>query len=49
VNAAPVVEVEEEEEVPVENTPALSMVSGLLITAFAAACVGRNDGDEQRV
>jgi plastocyanin len=49
VNAAPVVEVEEEEDVPVENTPALSMVSGLLITAFAAACVGRNDGDEQRV
>ena len=35
------------EEAPAENTPALSMFSGLLMTAFAAAYVGRNVADEQ--
>ena len=45
VEAAPVEEIEE--EIPVENTPALSMLSGLLATAFAAAFVGRNQEGEQ--
>ena len=45
VEAAPVEEIEE--EIPVENTPALSMLSGLLATAIAAAFVGRNQEGEQ--
>ena len=46
VEAAPVEEVEEG-GVPSENTPALSMASSLLVAAFAATYVGRNDDDEQ--
>ena len=48
VEAAPVEEVEEEtEEVASEDTPAVSLVSSLLVTAFAAVFVARYADDEQ--
>ena len=48
VEAAPVEEVEEEtEEVASEDTPAVSLVSSLLMTAFAAVFVARYADDEQ--
>jgi hypothetical protein len=46
VDAAPVEVVEEETVVPAENTPALSMLSSLMITAFAATRAARNRTDE---
>lgn len=47
VDAAPVEVVEEEEtEAPAENTPALSMMSSLMVTAFAAARTARNRTNE---
>lgn len=47
VDAAPVVVVEEDEsEPPVENTPALSLVSSLMVTAFAATLVARSGKHE---
>jgi plastocyanin len=44
VDAAPVevVEEEEEPELPAENTPALSLVSSLMVMAFATTLVARN-------
>lgn len=44
VDAAPVevVEEEEEPEPPAENTPALSLVSSLMVMAFATTLVARN-------
>jgi plastocyanin len=48
VEAAPVEEVEEEtEEVASEDTPAVSLVSSLLVTAFAAVFIARYADDEQ--
>ena len=48
VEAAPVEEVEEEtEEVASEDTPAVSLISSLLVTAFAAVFVARYADDEQ--
>ena len=48
VEAAPVEEIEEEtEEVASEDTPAVSLVSSLLVTAFAAVFVARYADDEQ--
>ena len=46
VDAAPVEVVEEETVVPAENTPALSMLSSLMITASAATRAARNRTDE---
>lgn len=48
VEAAPVEEIEEEtEEVASEDTPAVSLVSSLLVTAFAVVFVARYADDEQ--
>ena len=48
VEAAPVEEVEEEtEEVASEDTPAVSLISSLLVTAFAVVFVARYADDEQ--
>ena len=46
VEAAPVEEVEEE-EVVVQDTPSVSLVSSLLVTVFAAVVVARYNDDEQ--
>jgi hypothetical protein len=46
VEAAPVEEVEEE-KVVAQDTPSISLVSSLLVTAFAAVVVARYNGDEQ--
>ena len=48
VDAAPVEVIEEEPEPPVENTPALSLVSSLLVMAFAATLVARNGKHEHK-
>ena len=47
VEAAPVEEVEEEEEVVTQDTPSVSLVSSLLVTAFAAVVVARYNDDVQ--
>jgi hypothetical protein len=48
VEAAPVEEVEEETEaVASEDTPAVSFVGSILVTAFAAVFVARYVDDEQ--
>jgi hypothetical protein len=46
VEAAPVEEVEEE-KVVAQDTPSISLVSSLLVTAFAAVVVARYNDDEQ--
>ena len=46
VEAAPVEEVEEE-QVVAQDTPSVSLVSSLLVTAFAAVVVTRYNDDEQ--
>lgn len=47
VEAAPVEEVKEEEKVVAQDTPSVSLVSSLLVTAFAAVVVARYNDDEQ--
>ena len=47
VEAAPVEEVQEEEEVVTQDTPSVSLVSSLLVTAFAAVVVARYNDDGQ--
>lgn len=47
VEAAPVEEVQEEEEVVTQDTPSVSLVSSLLVTAFAAVVVARYNDDVQ--
>ncbi len=47
VEAAPVEEVQEEEEVVTQDTPSVSLVSSLLVTAFAAVVVARYNDDAQ--
>ena len=47
VEAAPVEEVQEEEEVVTQDTPSVSLISSLLVTAFAAVVVARYNDDEQ--
>lgn len=47
VEAAPVEEIEEEEQVVAQDTPSVSLVSSLLVTAFAAVVVARYNDDEQ--
>ena len=47
VEAAPVEEVQEEEEVVTQDTPSVSLVSSILVTAFAAVVVARYNDDVQ--
>jgi len=47
VEAAPVEEVQEEEEVVTQDTPSVSLISSLLVTAFAAVVVARYNDDVQ--
>ena len=47
VVAAPIEEVQEEEEVVTQDTPSVSLVSSLLVTAFAAVVVARYNDDVQ--
>ena len=47
VEAAPIEEVQEEEEVVTQDTPSVSLVSSLLVTAFAAVVVARYNDDVQ--
>lgn len=47
VEAAPVEEVQEEEEFVTQDTPSVSLISSLLVTAFAAVVVARYNDDVQ--
>ena len=47
VEAAPVEEVQEEEEIVTQDTPSVSLISSLLVTAFAAVVVARYNDDVQ--